>query len=105
MTVQRKHVRADWDAEIGVEWAGAVRPARARNVSVGGLYAAMPDPPPVGQRVLIHVSLPGIPDACILPSVVRWSQPGDGFGAQFESLRAVEAWALNRLLRSLPSID
>jgi hypothetical protein len=65
----------------------------------------MADPPPSSARVLIHVRLPGIPDACILPSVVRWSQTGDGFGAQFENLRAVETWALNRLLRSLPPLD
>ncbi|MCK9463525.1 MAG: PilZ domain-containing protein [Proteobacteria bacterium] len=101
MTHERQHFRRDWACDVEVEWAGAVHPARARNISLGGLYVDMADPPPVGQRVLIHARLPGIPDACILPSVVRWSQPGDGFGAQFESLRAVEVWALNRLLRSL----
>jgi hypothetical protein len=64
----------------------------------------MADPPPLGARVIIHVRFPDIPDGCILPCVVRWSQAGEGFGAQFESLRAVEAWALNRLLHSLAPV-
>ena len=101
MTTQRKHTRCDWDSEIGVEWSGEIHAARARNISLGGLYVDMAAPPPLGQRVLIHVELPGIPDVCLLPSIVRWSRPGDGFGVQFESLRAVEVWALNRLLRDL----
>ena len=101
MTVQRKHLRHDWETEIGVEWSGQVRAARTRNISIGGLYVDIADPPRVDQHVLIHVRLPGISDACTLPSIVRWSRPGDGFGVQFESLRAVEVWALNRLLRSL----
>ena len=44
-------------------------------------------------------------DPCALLAVVRWSQIGEGFGAQFESLRAVEVWALNRLLRNLLPVE
>ena len=105
MTSQRKHLRSGWESEVDVEWSGEKRAGKTTNVSHGGLYVAMSDPPPFGERVLIHVRLPVIPDACILPSVVRWSQSGEGFGAQFESLRAVETWALNRLLRSLAPAD
>jgi hypothetical protein len=105
LTSQRKHLRSGWESEVDVEWSGVRHPGKTRNVSHGGLYVAMADPPPVGARVLIHVRLPGIPDACILPSVVRWSQAGEGFGAQFENLRAVEVWALNRLLHSLALVD
>ena len=105
MTSQRKSVRRAWESEVDIEWLGGKRPGRTRDVSHGGLYIVMADPPPFGARVLIHVRFPDIPDGCILASVVRWSQPGEGFGAQFESLRAVEAWALNRLLHSLPPLD
>ena len=103
MTSQRKHLRSGWETEV--EWSGVRHSGKTRNVSHGGLYVDMADPPPVGARVLIHVRFPGVLDACILSSVVHWSQTGEGFGAQFESLRAVEAWALNRLLRSLPPAD
>lgn len=105
MTSQRKHLRSGWKSEVDVEWSGEKRAGKTTNVSLGGLYVAMAAPPPFGARVTIYVRLPGIHDTCVLPSVVRWSQPGEGFGAQFESLRAVEAWALNRLLRSLAPLD
>jgi hypothetical protein len=105
MADKRKHVRCEWEAEIEIEWSGEMRGGRTRNVSVGGLYVMMADPPPSGVTVLIHVRFPDIPEGCVLPSVVRWSQPGEGFGAQFENLRAVEVWALNRLLHSLKPLD
>jgi hypothetical protein len=82
-----------------------VRTGRSANVSIGGLFVAMNAPPPLGSRVTIRVRLPGVPDASVVPSVVRWSLPGQGFGAQFESLRAIEVWALNRLLRGLTAGD
>lgn len=105
MTHERQHWRRDWACDVEVEWAGARHPGRTRNVSLGGLYIVMTDPPPLGAHATIHVPLPGLPDPCALLAVVRWSQIGEGFGAQFESLRAVEVWALNRLLRGLAPVE
>jgi hypothetical protein len=105
MTNHRKHVRYSWATEIDIEWSGQRRRATTRNVSLTGVYVAMTDPPPIGELVTIHVRLPGISETWALPSIVRWSEPGDGFGVQFESLRAVEVWAMNKLLHGLAPFE
>ena len=65
----------------------------------------MPPPASPFETATNCFALAALPDACLLPSVVRWSQPGQGFGAQFESLRAVEVRGLNRLLHDLAPVQ
>jgi hypothetical protein len=63
--------------------------------SVRGLDAAVARDPSIPSPAA------GIPEDCRIPCVVRWVKPGEGVGLQFEQLRAIEVWALGRLLRGL----
>lgn len=101
MTNQRQHVRYDYDQEIEITHAGDRQPGRSVNISRGGIFVATDPVPPFGAKVLLHLHLPGVPGLCEIACVVRWSKPDDGAGLQFEQLRPIEIWALNKLLRDL----
>lgn len=71
-----------------------------RNVSLGGLFVYFSEPLPLGTKVTLTFSLPGLDEPIVAPVVVRWLEPG-GFGCQFDGLRAREIWALGRWLDEL----
>lgn len=101
MTNQRQHVRYDYDQELEITHAGERRPARSVNISRGGIFVATEPVPPFGARVVLHLRLTGVSEPCDIACVVRWSKVGEGAGLQFEQLRPIEIWALNKLLREL----
>ncbi|MCP4605210.1 MAG: PilZ domain-containing protein [Proteobacteria bacterium] len=72
-----------------------------QNISRGGALVKTLPPPMFGTRVTLFIDLPGIPDTCKIPCIVRWIKQGHGAGLQFEHLRPIEVWAFNKLLRSL----
>lgn len=74
------------------------QPGSTINISRGGVFVRTEPLPTFGDRLVLLVELPGIPERCSIPCVVRWVKPGEGVGLQFETLRAIEVWALNRLL-------
>jgi hypothetical protein len=82
-----------------MEMFGDAANLRISNLSLGGAFVRHHQPMFVGQHVRIAFLLPGwgVLDAAAL---VRW-KGSDGFGVQFQSLRAGEIWALNCYLKSL----
>jgi len=103
MTNNRKHARHPFDAPIELLLEGGRQPGRSINISRGGIFVATEPVPEFGARLQLLIRLPGIPEECAIPCVVRWAKPGEGAGLQFETLRAIEVWALGKLLGGLDS--
>jgi len=101
MTNQRQHVRYDYDTALEISHGGERQPGRSVNVSRGGIFVATDPVPAFGSKAVLHIQLPGVNEVCDIPCVVRWSKAGEGVGLQFEQLRPIEVWALNKLLRDL----
>jgi hypothetical protein len=101
MTNQRQHVRYDFAQEVSLTIGESEQTATPLNLPRGGVFVATAPALPFGAKLLLHLRLPGIADACQVPCIVRWSKEGDGVGLQFEQLRPIEVWALGKLLRDL----
>ena len=97
-----------YDRELDVELflEGKKKTARTRNISLGGLFAEVPDAAPIGTVVQLRFQLPTQPEPVEVSGDVRWvvrKGPGDpvGLGIRFEGLRARDVWALNRFFQTL----
>lgn len=89
-----------WRAPIRIVSAGGIRHAETRNISAGGVLVEMTGGLPLGARVELFFRLPALDRETETSGIVRWALP-DAVGLQFVApLRAVEVWALNRLLRA-----
>ncbi len=99
MNDNRKHARHDCDFEVEIAVGDEIQPGRAVNISRGGIFVRTDPAPDFGARVRLVMQLQGVPGRSEIPCVVRWRKPGEGIGLQFETLRAIEVWALNKLLR------
>ncbi len=100
MTGRRVHERYDCDLDVTVHYGGREIPAKAANVSLGGMYLVMAEQIPYGAQVKLRFRLPALKEFTESTTVVRWNKP-DGIGVQFGSLRALEVWGLNQLFKTL----
>ncbi|MFZ5481837.1 MAG: PilZ domain-containing protein [Myxococcota bacterium] len=99
---RREHVRHEIAARIGMTsetnfWTGLTE-----NVSEGGVFVAMPSPPPVGASVAITVQLDG-GEPITVDGEVRWhrlSAEGHvcGCGIRFVDLGPRDVESLQRML-------
>jgi hypothetical protein len=96
----RDHPRAEFVIDVELALDVTRRSGRTVNISLGGAFVHAEPAPPVGERVTLIIRLPGVPDLCGIPCVVRWSKLDQGVGLQFESLRPIEVWAINNIMRS-----
>ncbi len=101
MNQKRQHTRLDFEAAIELVVGDDTIPGRTVNVSQGGIFVMSEPTPAFGEKLVLKIDLPGVPKKCEIPCIVRWSKPGAGAGLQFEQLRAIEAWALNKLVATL----
>lgn len=101
MNHDRQHARYDFKQELEISHEGRRQPGRSIDISRGGILISTNPTPPFGAKVILHLRLPGVPDVCDIPSVVRWRKSDEEVGLQFEQLRPIEVWALNKLLRGL----
>jgi hypothetical protein len=101
MTNQRQHTRYFYSTAIEFTVGGERQTGQTINISRGGVFVATDPVPSFGAKLTLHIALPGVPGDCDIPCVVRWSKAGEGVGLQFEQLRPIEVWALNKLLRGL----
>ena len=69
-----------------------------RNVSLGGFLLDLPESVAYGTTGKVRVRFPALKDEAELPVTVRWVGKGD-IGVQFGSLRALEVWAINQLMK------
>lgn len=73
-------------------------PGSTVNVSLGGMLLRISKPVRFGSSLVLRVQLPKTKDISEMPAVVRWEKDG-AVGVQFTSLRALDTWALNQLLK------
>jgi uncharacterized protein (TIGR02266 family) len=98
--------RYDRELEVELFLEGKKKTARTRNISLGGLFAEVPDAAPIGTVVQLRFQLPTQPEPVEVSGDVRWvvrKGPGDpvGLGIRFEGLRARDVWALNRFFQTI----
>ncbi|MCP4678804.1 MAG: PilZ domain-containing protein [Deltaproteobacteria bacterium] len=99
---KRKHERIDYDASVELGFDDGERhAARIVNISLGGVFLKADSQPEFGSRVHLYFELPRVDDLCEIPCLVRWIKKDRGIGLQFEHLRAIETWAISKLLRDL----
>lgn len=102
MTEQRIHSRLEYTSEVEiVTETNEKHPGRMINLSRGGTMVHMDCALEYGTNVTLSLFLPGIPDRCEIPCIVRWIKAEHGTGLQFRQLRPIEVWALNKLMHTL----
>jgi len=101
MNQKRQYARLEFETEIELVVDGRTQPGRSVNISQGGLFALTDPAPAFGEKVDLLIRLPGVREVSRIPCIVRWSKAGEGIGLQFEQLRAIEVWSLNKLVGSL----
>ena len=98
---QRKYARLTYEVDIVLTMGDRQVEGRSINLSQGGILVSMPEVPPFGSKLSLRMEIPGIGEPCEIPCIVRWAKPGEGVGLQFETLRPLEVWALNKLMHRL----
>jgi len=98
--MQRANTRVEYQIDVELMGSYAVQRGQSVNVSIGGILVATDPLIPIGTKLTLLIDLPGVPDRCRIPSIVRWSKWGRGIGLQFEKLRPIETWALTKLVRT-----
>lgn len=74
---------------------------RLISISRGGAFLNTELILTVGARFTLIFDLPGLKGPSEIPCVVRWTTPDKGVGIQFERLKPIEVWSLNKLMHSL----
>jgi hypothetical protein len=100
MNHDRQHARVDYSANVEVVVDGVSQAARTVNLSQGGAFIETMPAPPIDSRIVLRIALPGVPDTSAITCIVRWGK-GEGVGLQFENMRAIEVWAINKLLKTV----
>ena len=97
----RQHLRIDYVTSVEIVNGGSAQSARTVNISQGGVFIETAPAPDFDAKVVLRISLPGVPETAAIPCIVRWCKGEEGVGLQFENLRAIEVWAINKLLKGL----
>ena len=100
MDDKRLHARVPLDVTLSCERVGGVSfAARAKDISVGGMFLESAELPTFGTELMIVGRLPGSKKDVRMPAVVRWTKPG-GFGVQFGLLGAFETHVISELMKA-----
>lgn len=86
------------DAAIVVD--GVERPCTVCNLSLGGAQLAAGFKLALGQRIQITFAVPSVREVITVGATVRWCDDRE-VGIQFDGLRAVDVWALNKFFEKL----
>ncbi|WP_438023188.1 PilZ domain-containing protein [Sorangium sp. So ce233] len=101
MQDHRKHPRKPVELSIAFRMGDGPRiDGRCRDISLGGMFIETTSPAPFGASVEVLLSLSGLKQPAVIPSIVRWTTP-EGMGVQFGVMGARETYALTQLLGSL----
>lgn len=95
---RRRHQRATVALPVEVEHLGRKVSATSRDLSLGGVFVCFAGSLPFGDRIRLRFALPTGERELDVEAVIRWIEPGVGFGAQLVSPRAADVWALQRFL-------
>ena len=100
MEDKRLHPRVPLDVVLTCE--GKTVPtfqARAKDISIGGMFLESTEQPPFGTELTMVGRLPGAKKDSRLPAVVRWNK-SHGFGVQFGLLGALETHLISELMKA-----
>lgn len=101
--------RIDSRVPVVVHLGGERLTAETRNIGLGGVFVATREPPPVGQRISLHLALPQWDEPLTVDGEVRWVRFGDdvgphdgvsGVGVKFVKPPLYVAAALDNFVRS-----
>jgi type IV pilus assembly protein PilZ len=96
---KRGHPRATVQADLICRRAdGSSFAARAKDLSVGGMFVLSQATVTFGEELTIELTPDGSRKSMSLPAVVRWTQE-NGFGVQFGLLGARDTHAISELTR------
>jgi hypothetical protein len=92
MSIERRR-EARTSLILKVQVAGRETSSCTGDLSARGAFIFQDDPPPVGARVVVEASFPGLVPARALAGVVRWVRDGDpfvygrprGFGVEWDA--------------------
>ena len=96
--VRRQYERYEIELPVMVVIGTEEIPGATMNVSLGGMLLRLSKPVTFGSSVVLRVQLPAAKEISEMQAVVRWEKDG-AVGVQFTSLRALDTWALNQLLK------
>ena len=96
--VRRQYERYEIELPVMVVIGTEEIPGATMNVSLGGMLLRLSKPVTFGSSVVLRVQLPAAKEMSEMQAVVRWEKDG-AVGVQFTSLRALDTWALNQLLK------
>jgi len=96
--VRRQYERYEIELPVTVVLDSEEIPGTTVNVSLGGMLLRLSKPVPFGCSLLLRLHLPTMKEKSEMAAVVRWEKDGT-VGVQFSSLRALDTWALNQLLK------
>lgn len=81
---------------------GVLEACTVLNLSLGGALVAASRKLAMGAKVHITFSVPTVEQPIDVGATVRWAD-GSGVGIQFDGLRALDVWALNKYFEQLQS--
>jgi PilZ domain-containing protein len=98
---KRRYPRISLPKGMHVAWHGGDLQlfSRVRTLSMGGLFISVPDPPPVGTKLILSFEVPG--GNVQAEAIVRNIVPGEGMGVEFTRLRLKDRILLEKLLKRL----
>jgi hypothetical protein len=79
---------------------GVVEGCTVMNLSLGGALVSTPRKLAMGSRCQITFAVPTVENPIDVGATVRWAD-GSGVGLQFDGLRALDVWALNKYFEQL----
>lgn len=92
---KRSQQRYDRRLEIEIALADRKIAAHTKNISLGGVLIESVERPTLGSRVQLRFRVPTQKEVIEVGGAVRWSD-AQGFGVQFDGLRARDVWALGK---------
>lgn len=90
---------------VEVEHLGRKGAGTSRDLSIGGVFVRFEGSLPFGDRIRLRFALPTGEREIDAEAVIRWVEPGVGFGAQLVSPRAADVWALQRFLEGIRDVS
>jgi hypothetical protein len=100
-STKRRYQRIELPQGMAVAWQETSRKevARVKTLSLGGLFIASLDPPPVGTTLKLIFEVPG--GHVRARAVIRNSVPGAGMGIEFTAMNYEDRGRLAILLKRL----
>lgn len=97
---KRESYRANYAADVEVEWGSSLMRARTRNLSLGGMLLEMSSPLWMNAEFTARIALPDGPVEahCVVRRVVA----GVGIGVEFAEVSPKDFERLRHLIESLP---